>query len=304
MLTIARLLAVTLVTVASTWVGSIAAVAQSAGCDSHADYNRCTVGVEVIGSSGGDTPTSSAPSGSDGSSGQPEGPPPGPFDQNCSTQVLSPQPPPGDARWARAGRDPADGPLSMTTCGSPESGMRYLAGFSQPGGAGPAVDPVVVAQQAMDSLTLLPPGIRMAPPSGSAGAVVGLPVWMWVARGESTTGPSSTSASAGGITVTATAELDRVVWEMGDGATVVCSGPGSPFNPARAREGSPDCGHVYQQRSLPERTGGAGVYPITATSVWEVSWEGGGLSGGETVELSSDAQMRVTELQSVNRQGG
>jgi hypothetical protein len=176
-----------------------------------------------------------------------------------------------------------------------------------PNGQDPAAvappDPAVLAQQAIAQMVLLKPTIEMAPPLGSAGAVVGVPVWMWIDRGPSNTGPVSKSVSAGGITVTATAAVSEVDWAMGDGHSVTCTSPGTPYDVSRAAQGSPDCGYVYQLRSLPERTGGSGKYQITATSVWSIHWDGGGQQGNQTLRLSANTTLAVGELQSVNRGG-
>ena len=66
--------------------------------------------------------------------------------------------------------------------------------------------------------------------------------------------------------MTATGRLVAVEWSLGPaGARVVCRGAGTPW---RGQAGaSPDCGYTYQLRSLPERTGGSGRWPVTATGV-------------------------------------
>lgn len=227
----------------------------------------------------------------------------------CVAIPINPPPPPGDPLWG--GNDPSTGHIVAYSCFSPgadfQNGQANITPVFVPNGGAippPPPNPAELAQQAINQMTLLKPAIRMAPPPDSAGAVVGVPVWLWVERGESTTGPVTRSASAGGITVTATAKVGRVEWNMGDGRTVTCTSPGTPYDPSRAQQGSPDCGHVYQLRSLPARTGGAGKYTITATSVWQIHWEGGGQEGDQTLSLSSNAALAVGELQSVNQAGG
>ena len=140
----------------------------------------------------------------------------------------------------------------------------------------------------------------MAPPPGSGSGLVGLPVWMWTERGEQFVGPTRQSVSAGGVTVAAVGEVSRIVWDMGDGTTVVC-GAGTPYAPGVQGE-SPDCGHVYAQASSRHVPGG-GSWPIIATSTWTVTWSGGGLSGTETLELSSSSELFVGELHVLNQDG-
>lgn len=72
------------------------------------------------------------------------------------------------------------------------------------------------------------------PSSERAGKyVVGMPMWMWADPSPTTFGPLSASATAGGVTVTATAKVTTVRWAMGDGTTVTCHGPGTPYTPER-----------------------------------------------------------------------
>jgi len=162
------------------------------------------------------------------------------------------------------------------------------------------VDPRLLAQQAIASMALRAPNIGMAPPPGSASGLVGLPVWMWVERSADSTGPVEASASAGGVTATAVAQVGQVTWNMGDGHILTC-GLGTPY--VQGTEGaSPDCGHVYAEASSRHVPGG-GSWPITATSTWTVSWSGGGQSGTETLELSSAAELFVGELHVLNQDG-
>lgn len=222
----------------------------------------------------------------------------------CTKTLADPQPWIGHPVWA--GQRPEDGMIWVFACPSPAgagsgvwTGMIFLRNGEE-SAAAPVVDPRELAQQAIASMTLRAPEIRMAPPPGSLSGLVGLPVWMWVEAAPDTTGPAQASASAGGVTVTAVAQVSRVLWDMGDGTTVVC-GLGTPYPPGTAGE-SPDCGHVYAEASSRHVPGG-GPWPITATSTWTITWSGGGLSGSETLELSSSAELFVGELHVLNQDG-
>ncbi len=220
----------------------------------------------------------------------------------CTYTVAQPQPPSTSALWQ--GQSPADGAMYAKVCPQVDgSGLTTMLVFVPNGSAppaGPPVDPRVLAEQAIASLVMRAPEIRMAPPPGSTSGLVGLPVWMWTERGEEFLGPARQSVSAGGVTVTAVGEVSRIVWDMGDGTTVIC-GAGTPYSPG-AEGSSPDCGHVYAQASSRHVPGG-GPWPITATSTWTVTWSGGGLSGTETLELSSSAELFVGELHVLNQDG-
>jgi hypothetical protein len=221
----------------------------------------------------------------------------------CTYTVAQPQPPPTSALWQ--GQSPADGAMYAKVCPLVDgSGLTTMLVFVATGSGppgGPPVDPRVLAEQAIASLVMRAPEIRMAPPPGSASGLVGLPVWMWTEREEEFLGPARQSVSAGGVTVAAVGEVSRIVWDMGDGTTVVC-GAGTPYSPG-VQGRSPDCGHVYAQASSRHVPGG-GPWPITATSTWMVTWSGGGLSGTETLELSSSAELFVGELHVLNQDGG
>lgn len=163
------------------------------------------------------------------------------------------------------------------------------------GGSRRQVSPGVIARRVVGQLKLPSPGIRMSPDVVAA-EVVRVPVWMWVDR----VGWRSLSKTVEvpGSVVTATAVPQRVVWSMGNGDSVSCPGPGTPYSPGfPAASESPDCGYVYRQSSagLPGE-----VFTVTATVLWNVTWHGGG-RGGRFSGLRTVAQVpvRVTEVQGV-----
>jgi hypothetical protein len=163
----------------------------------------------------------------------------------------------------------------------------------------PPPTPTQVAQIAISRLNL-----AAATPHVSAdpNTAVGLPVWMWVDQSPTTTGPVSTTATAGPTSVTAVATLSRIDWSMGPaGAVVSCAGPGTPApgGPIFHGNNSPDCGYSYALRSLPERTGGTGKWPVTATAVWNITWFGAGQVGGQGLSLTARTAVEVGELQAV-----
>lgn len=181
--------------------------------------------------------------------------------------------------------DRAADPHWCTTPG----GARSIVGVPKgsPGGGVPAVHPRVVAQQAVDAMELRPIRIGLTPPAGSSAlTLVGIPTWMWVDQPDPASyGPTTATASAGDVTVTARAKVAGVTWDMGDGTRVEC-GAGSPYAPAFAATSSPTCGHRYQA---------PGTYTVRATSHWVVDWAGGGSSGRITLALDSTASVTVAE---------
>jgi hypothetical protein len=143
--------------------------------------------------------------------------------------------------------------------------------------------------------------IRSSPAAGDL-QLTQLPTWLWISR--ALWAPRSQTAAVPGEQVTATATPVSVSWRMGDGTTVTCNGPGTPysnrFNPAFR---SPDCGHTYTRSSAGQQDG---AYPVTATITWDITWAGTGGAGGTLPPLlsTSVAAFRVAESQAVNTSAG
>ena len=156
--------------------------------------------------------------------------------------------------------------------------------------------PATVARTAIERMNLEPFEIGIVPEDGSDRlGVVGLPTWMWVVDpGPSTFGPITESASAGAVTVTATARVDAIVWTMGDGTTVTCTTDGTVYEDRFGDSDSPDCGHRYQTTSWDQP---GHKFAVTATAQWTVEWEGGGQSGTIPIDHTSQTQIRVGEIQ-------
>jgi hypothetical protein len=117
-------------------------------------------------------------------------------------------------------------------------------------------------QQALDQLDPPDPVLAVTP---DALHYTQLQSWLavepayWIDR--------SASASAGRVVVTATATPYEAIWDMGDGKTVVCDGPGVIWRPG-LDDGATDCAHTY-------RTSSAGApgdsFEMTSTVHFEVT---------------------------------
>jgi hypothetical protein len=238
--------------------------------------------------------------------------------------------PPANSSWATPGKsDPPQGtpnpnqPYGCTyTAGGPSSTASIGVGGAQPGqwvfpvcagpgvidpmppiwvtGAQPAaavvqVNPVVVAQQAVKQLGFASPAIEMAPPSGSP-QLVGVATWLWIAPDAWQT--LTASASAGPVTTTATATPTKVVWDMGNGQSVTCDGPGTPYSPS-APNATTNCSYTWGQ---------AGTFQVTATLYWSVTWTATGAPGGGNLGLqagpAAQVSVTVTESQAINTPTG
>ncbi|MFJ8015016.1 ATP/GTP-binding protein [Streptomyces sp. NPDC096339] len=207
---------------------------------------------------------------------------------SCYVQLTNPQPPKADPIW----RGHTDGAIYTFVCvaltHSTIGTMRWMA--SNPIQRGPTA--AQVAQEAFSRMRLDGAAIGSAPPAGAEG-LVGLPVWLWTAQTPQTWGPQSTTAAAGDFSVTVTAKVKGIAWSMGDGTTITCTKPGTPYQQSFGKADSPDCGHRYTK---------VGTHTITATSTWTVDWTA---STGETGTIpdttrTSTSTARIGELQVVN----
>ncbi len=156
--------------------------------------------------------------------------------------------------------------------------------------------PAALAQQARSRLALPAPQLRSSPAPGVP-QLVGLPVWLWVDA--ASWGSRSAVATVPGVAATVTAIPVELTWRLGDGSTVVCHGPGTPYpaggvDPASV---SPTCGHTFTRSSAAE-PGQAFQGSVTVT--WSVNWAGGGQGGVFPVlTQSTPITFQVAESQAV-----
>ena len=188
-------------------------------------------------------------------------------------------------------------------CANPYSRRNYsFWALTQPPGPAAPADPAVLAQRAVAEMTFHAITIGMVPLDGIGPdgkpyiGLVGLPTWMWIANPTAeTAGPQTRSVTAGGITVTATAKLQSVVWDMGDNrgsASVVTCGAGTPYQDSYGAKDSPTCGYRYPKQ---------GTYTITATSHWTVGWSGAGQSGTIPLHFTTTRPITIGEVQVIRQ---
>jgi len=145
------------------------------------------------------------------------------------------------------------------------------------------IDPATLARRAFAELPLLYPRPRTAPPV-TAKQLVGVRSWMWVDPADWRT--MSATATIVGLSATVTAQPSKTIWNMGDGTTVTCNGPGTPYDPARADEAqSSDCTHTYEHD---------GTYTVLATIVWTVTWTATNGQGGALPNVQRSTQFPLT----------
>lgn len=170
------------------------------------------------------------------------------------------------------------------------------------------VDKFIDARTAWEVLQALnfsetKPQIATTPLTGLT-AYIGIPVWMWL------TNPASYAnrdqgTSAAGINFALQHRFQRVVWTMGNGNSITCYNPGTPYTSTGSIRMSPDCGYTYPRRS---NTAPGGTFPVSATTYWNVYWQAstGENDGGQPIQLTSTSDVRllaVKELQARNTNG-
>jgi hypothetical protein len=198
------------------------------------------------------------------------------------------QPPPGEI-----------GGFYLVTCTWDTTGtggaIVWLTTGAAPGPATPPA-PATLAQRAVKQLTL--PGFAIdASPSTAADQLVGLPTWLWLAGADWQA--TTATAAVPGESVTATATPTTVTWDLGDGTTLVCHGPGTPYTASdRPDQASPTCGHTFASSSAGQPND---AFTVTATIAWSVTWAGGGKTGTvPNLESTATTTMRVAAIESLN----
>ena len=224
---------------------------------------------------------------------------PGPGSSSCSWERLTTSVVEGI--WQQL--DPAEQPTDVTayewywvTCPD-ETGGEYTDLVPVPVPDPTPVDPTILRDEAVDTLVLPGPTIGTSP---SGDQIVHVETWLWIDG--AIWQPHEQSATAGAVTATVTAAPSRVAWDLGNGDTIVCNGPGSPYDPATAAEDqTTDCSYTYTSSSA-GRPGDA--YQLSATVEWSVRWTVSGAAGGGALPAlftSAPTTVRVAELQALNQ---
>jgi hypothetical protein len=156
----------------------------------------------------------------------------------------------------------------------------------------PGPSPAALAQRAYEQLQLPEPAIQASP---SGDQLVQVPTWLWLQEW----GEVSATAEVPGVSVTATARPESVEWSMGDGTTVECTGPGTPYRAqADPSSPSPDCGHTYRSSSAGQPDE---AYPVEVQVRWTVTWSGAGQSGTfPGLTTTAETSFRVEESPALN----
>jgi hypothetical protein len=238
-------------------------------CSKTPSAAECTITVGTPAQGGGSGGNGTGNGG--GGSGTP--------DPACHYVKVNDLPPP-------PGQTAASGGWYMQVCGNAGSMLgtapQWIAADN------PQVDPAVLARQASADLPLPVPAIRLNPDPARNVVLVRVPVWLWVDQGS--WGTRTATAAVPGVTVTATATPKSVRWDMGDGTTKTCRGPGTAWRPGTSgTAASPTCGYRFPHSSA----GAPGeAFAMRATVTWKVTWTGGG-TGGTLPDLTTTSVQAI-----------
>jgi len=315
---VARALAVVLFGGAACGLVPAAASADPVVCQQYDAHGICVVQADSGASGAGTTPhpVAADPSGGDGTA-----------EPSCTVTPVGTVIPcqTGEGWWVQsmqcyAQQDAEQPPKDSAVWGGHTDGAVYLCtyytgGRSFPGTngfsfwsatapAGPAaVDPAVLAQQALRSLTIPTPTTGRYPAGtlqdGQPFTVVNAYTWFW-------TDPAafhalSARADAGGVWSEVAVTPTALTFTPGDGAGAVsCSGPGVVWQPAEGvwSPSPAGCDYRYPHSSIhqPDRQ-------VTATYgiQWSVAWTSSTGASGTLPQLTttSNATFAVAEAEAV-----
>jgi hypothetical protein len=164
---------------------------------------------------------------------------------------------------------------------------------------GGLVDPYQLALDALASVGIAPPAIRTSP-SENGRLYVQVPTWLWLDR--SWWQSYEATANAGRVWSTVKATPVATTWQLGDGGSVSCRGPGTAWR-AGLPEDSSDCTHTYRTSSAGEPDG---RFMLQATVTLEVTWTSNATGGGTLPAISraSTLEVDVGEIQAIGTGGG
>lgn len=121
-------------------------------------------------------------------------------------------------------------------------------------------------------------------PAGGA-TIVHFPTWLWTGGWDSMTA----AATAADVTATVVATPVSVTWDMGDGHSLRCDGPGIAYDVGipESSQSSP-CTYSYAA---------AATFAVDVTISWHLEWSSPGNGGGDLGLVSRTATLPIQVLQ-------
>jgi hypothetical protein len=138
----------------------------------------------------------------------------------------------------------------------------------------------LLLEQAKDYLVVPEPAPALRP-SPAAPHLVGIPEYLAIDPVDWR--PWSATAAIPGMSVTLVADPVETRWDLGNGDSMSCPGPGTPWQPGLSPADA--CTYTYQWSST--ATQPDGVYHVTAGSIWTRTWACTPSCGGGSLPLLS-----------------
>lgn len=163
---------------------------------------------------------------------------------------------------------------------------------------GGVADPHQIAVNALASVGIEGPSIRTSP-SENGRLYVQVPTWLWVEPNWWQT--YEATANAGRVWSTVRATPVATTWNLGDGGSVSCRGPGTAWRPGMSEDAT-DCTHTYLTSSA-SRPGD--TFHLEAIVTLEVSWTSNAAAGGTlpSITRTSAVEVEVGEIQAIGTGG-
>ncbi len=167
------------------------------------------------------------------------------------------------------------------------------------------VDPVAVATTLKVQIPYELANAQIAPPP-TYHTYISYKNWMWVDEAQWRT--VSATASLRGATVTLSATPTYVSWDMGNGDTVSCAGPGRAWVTGMPEAAPTNCSYAYAEMVDPTGDTWTVTAQINYTLAWTCSGNCGGQTSGDLGEQLAAAgettTITVYQRQTVNKNGG
>jgi hypothetical protein len=185
----------------------------------------------------------------------------------CYAEPQNPQSPPP------RGHENENGQWWTCQTGASGSSASFAVWWVEDGSA--PVDPVAVATQLKVSLPYELADAKIAPPP-TYHTYISYLNWLWVESGQWHT--VTASRSLRGATVTLTATPSYVEWDMGNGDTVSCVGPGRAWVKGMPEDAPTNCSYAYEEMEEPE----GDTWTVSARINYTLAWTCTGNCGGPT----------------------
>lgn len=215
----------------------------------------------------------------------------------CYAEPQSPQGPPP------RGHENENGQWWTCQTGASGTAVSYAVWWVA-GGPAP-VDGAAVARQLVVTIPFELADAKIAPPP-TYHTYISYKNWLWIESGQWHT--VTASRSVRGATVTLTATPSYVEWDMGNGDTQSCVGPGREWVKGMPENAPTNCSYSYDEMEDPKGDTWTVSAQISYTLAWTCTGNCGGATSGDLgsqlATAGDSTTITVYQRQTVNKNGG